>query len=226
MDAKLASRIQEKMREKASEELLHIWIENDRDMWSEEAFEAARAVLVQRGVTIPPQKEAKQKVPEAAREKNPVVVKWLRIVMVVAMGVAVLNLIYSTWLAIQDYQQGTFVRGGLGWLDPRVVGSLAVALGGPAILLASAIACWQLRPIGRIGIVIYLWIRMAATGWSVYQTARYYRTGQWVMWQLTQMNEPLAVAVILFMIVRLPEVKSLLSVTPRHFEVLPVRRKV
>jgi len=44
------------MGDKTTSELTYIWVENDRDTWSSEAFEAIRRVLVERGEWIPPQR--------------------------------------------------------------------------------------------------------------------------------------------------------------------------
>lgn len=52
----LADQIVESMRQKPSEELLAIWMSNDRDQWSDAAYEAICHVLSERGVTVPPQK--------------------------------------------------------------------------------------------------------------------------------------------------------------------------
>lgn len=41
------------MRRKGDTELQRIWRENDRETWSEEAFEAVRQVLAERGVALP-----------------------------------------------------------------------------------------------------------------------------------------------------------------------------
>jgi hypothetical protein len=65
----MAQEIQENMRSKPSDELLTIWILNDRERWSDEAFDAARLVLTERGVCLPeqgPRKEACVQPPSSA----------------------------------------------------------------------------------------------------------------------------------------------------------------
>jgi hypothetical protein len=52
--------IYSKMKEKSTEELLKIWTENDKAQYSEEAFEAIKQLLAERGVEIPTQKELLQ----------------------------------------------------------------------------------------------------------------------------------------------------------------------
>jgi len=41
------------MQEKTNEELLDIWVNNDRDQWLDRAFEAISLILPERGVAIP-----------------------------------------------------------------------------------------------------------------------------------------------------------------------------
>lgn len=55
MTSKRIDDIKQHMREKTTAELTDVWVANDRNEWSDEAFEAVRALLVERGVTPPPQ---------------------------------------------------------------------------------------------------------------------------------------------------------------------------
>jgi uncharacterized membrane protein YgcG len=61
MIEKLGAQIRENMETKSTEELLGIWKENDREQWSEEAFEAIKQLLLERGETLPDQKEKLKK---------------------------------------------------------------------------------------------------------------------------------------------------------------------
>ncbi len=56
MENKSARTIQQELNEKATDELIAIWKANDRNQWSEEAFEAIRKIVTERGSTIPEQK--------------------------------------------------------------------------------------------------------------------------------------------------------------------------
>ena len=49
----LIADLQVKLRSRADQDLLAIWIENDQDQWSPEFFEAVRLVLTERGVPAP-----------------------------------------------------------------------------------------------------------------------------------------------------------------------------
>lgn len=55
MDEKGIEKIRKNMEAKSSYELLKIWVENDRERYYDEAFEAVKQVLLKRGETIPPQ---------------------------------------------------------------------------------------------------------------------------------------------------------------------------
>lgn len=57
MNKMLIEQITENLRKKETEELVEIWKENDRNQYSDEAFEAIRQILAERGQTIPPQKQ-------------------------------------------------------------------------------------------------------------------------------------------------------------------------
>ena len=47
--------IRENMKEKSSEELIEIWKNNDREAWSNSAFEIIKDVLMERHIALPPQ---------------------------------------------------------------------------------------------------------------------------------------------------------------------------
>lgn len=48
--------IRNKFELKDSKELLEIWVENDRKVWSDEAFQIIKQLLLERGEKLPPQK--------------------------------------------------------------------------------------------------------------------------------------------------------------------------
>ena len=64
------------MQSKSDEELLGIWTENDRGYWSPDAFHAIEAVLRERGLTIPQQKEYVAK-PEALPQESFIILEIL-----------------------------------------------------------------------------------------------------------------------------------------------------
>ena len=60
---KLLEQIHERIGEKSTGELLTIWKENDRGLWSEEAFKTIEEILSSREVPLPPQGQIKKSVP-------------------------------------------------------------------------------------------------------------------------------------------------------------------
>jgi len=55
MSVTLGDQIAQNVRQNTTEELLAIWVSNDRGQWSETAFDAISQTLSERGVLIPPQ---------------------------------------------------------------------------------------------------------------------------------------------------------------------------
>jgi len=66
MLASLVQDIKKKIDDKATEDLLDIWIENNREKWSAEYFEAVRLILLERNETPPSQKKSREE-PEWVR---------------------------------------------------------------------------------------------------------------------------------------------------------------
>ncbi|NCO68443.1 MAG: hypothetical protein COY75_01580 [Nitrospirae bacterium CG_4_10_14_0_8_um_filter_41_23] len=57
MNLKLIQQIHSNMESKSTEELLKIWEGNNKEQYSEEAFEAIKQLLIERGAALPPQKK-------------------------------------------------------------------------------------------------------------------------------------------------------------------------
>jgi predicted metal-dependent phosphoesterase TrpH len=55
----MVDEIRKSLADKSDEELLQIWKENDRERWSESAFEAIKLILTKRGINLPSQVEHK-----------------------------------------------------------------------------------------------------------------------------------------------------------------------
>ncbi len=55
---KLVQHIRKNMETKTTQDLLRIWIENDTEQWSPEAFEVVKQLLEERGERIPLEKDA------------------------------------------------------------------------------------------------------------------------------------------------------------------------
>lgn len=59
MKTKMAAEIKKQMEQKTTDELLSIWIKNDREEWSNDAFEAVKLILLERGENLPQQETSK-----------------------------------------------------------------------------------------------------------------------------------------------------------------------
>jgi len=55
MDTKMVEHIRQNLANNTNDELLHMWKENDRERWSESAFEAVKQILTERGIELPAQ---------------------------------------------------------------------------------------------------------------------------------------------------------------------------
>lgn len=103
MQAQLIEHICEHMRGWETDQLLKMWMENDRDQWSPEAFEAVKVVLAERGVAIPAQARPVIPVPgegfalEYARPLPPTprerVRRWVKEVIVWILILMILGLV-------------------------------------------------------------------------------------------------------------------------------------
>ena len=89
----LFDEIDSRMESMDTQELLTIWKENNRARWSDQAFEATKAILIKRGVAVPLQNEAKYAPP--LLEETTRVGKALR-----AMGGRVLLSAFLVWAVI------------------------------------------------------------------------------------------------------------------------------
>ncbi len=67
----MGHRVHEAMRARDTDDLLRIWVENDREEWSDQAFEAVRAVLAERGVDLPTQESPPSAEPAPVLREQP-----------------------------------------------------------------------------------------------------------------------------------------------------------
>lgn len=65
----LLAEIYDRMATKNTDELIVIWKENDHGLWSDSAFEVIQKLLIERGVALPNQGDAKETVPPPSRFK-------------------------------------------------------------------------------------------------------------------------------------------------------------
>jgi hypothetical protein len=97
MDEKWVSEIHKKMEQKTTEELLEVWVQNDRGEWTDEAFEAVSRILGERGEPLPPQQES------IDREKERLfqgILPETRVQLVAVLGAALLAAILFVFIEV------------------------------------------------------------------------------------------------------------------------------
>src|SRR5687767_6761620 len=96
-----------------TDEVHRLWKENDRERYSEEAFEAARVILTERGMDVPAQQPWSGRVPVArkARSLDPASdafwMAWLRPVLWVGIVIGGMRTLYLAILATQSVRAET-----------------------------------------------------------------------------------------------------------------------
>ncbi len=101
------SQIYFRMDEKDTNELLDIWEENNRAAWTDEAFEAIKAILMKRLGSVPEQEEAKDEEDELLDDEEKIPEKYpneRKLIWIaelagklawIYLGVAVINTLYQ-----------------------------------------------------------------------------------------------------------------------------------
>ena len=96
MDQELESYIHNQMNEKDTEELVEIWVKNDRNEWSDMAFKAISEILRQRLGGLPEQEQPKKK-QEATRVDHEHLSMISDRTRVISWFVLVVSIAYLCW---------------------------------------------------------------------------------------------------------------------------------
>jgi hypothetical protein len=154
----------------SSADLLRLWKENDRDRYSEEAFQAARLILLDRGLTPPPQDEWPGRVPVAKKAtgldptSDEFWMAWLRPLLWISMAIAVVRCLYlMTWVAEMAQTEATYSLPSIysfTSLVEAIQSVLDVLL--PPVLLAGAVLGLQRLRIGRRVLLAWGWTEAAS----------------------------------------------------------------
>ena len=229
MNPVLVEAVRLRMRAETTEHLLALWETNDRVMWSPEAFEAIKSLLIDRGVRdLPPQKPP---APLAERHRpgvDPLAnywLGWLRPVLWIGISIAFLNLasagagFFAAWdrLTVGEMMRETMREP---WAASH---GLMRTLLLPAWLLVGSVACLRLEPAARRLLVLYAVVALAIGA----ATALYLIWNQWSRWrgpeafsswQLMFMlsqgasgAQSLVLPAILFVLLRRPEIRSIFT---------------
>jgi hypothetical protein len=163
----LRERIAANLRSLSDEELLAIWVTNDRASWSDTAFELVKAILTERGIELPEQvappaagdsdEEAGEPIAEADAEPQgePVfyrpdevfslarTIRWLAPAAVIVTVVAFL----PQWLTLGRSVASYFPNSRFGAFLGAVI---ALPLGGLIIALQSALIYFGLKAVAAV----------------------------------------------------------------------------
>src|SRR6187455_232050 len=111
MNPVLIDAIRQRLLEQTTEQLLSLWVTNDRVMWSPEAFEAVKSLLAERGVSeLPPQNDPAPLAGKHSPAADPAVeywLAWLRPVLWIAIVIATVALAQQAAGVVETWASGS-----------------------------------------------------------------------------------------------------------------------
>jgi hypothetical protein len=150
MDTNRIEHIRHNLEAKDTDELLQIWTENDRQAWTEEAFEAIRQILESRGVEPGPQGQpaAAGVAAQPTRPARPGCVTAFAILMVAGAALLILRSILG--IALSSSVGNYLDMGDTALAEFATTACLAVPY------LAVAVGLWLMKNWARIGVIVLL----------------------------------------------------------------------
>lgn len=217
-----------------SEPLLKLWVDNDREQYSPEAFEAARLVLSERKVAIPPQNPPVPHArPAAAIEiADSFWLGWLRPFLIVGFVVGALGVIRGSG----SFQYLFGANGaialansmGRSWMTPAILGQSVAYTGLPILLIVGAWRAMRLAANSRTLLLVYAWgslgLVVYEVGITVYMSYWPRRVDAFVVqgyYEIVRVEPFIGRAIfplILVLLLRRPEIKRLFHPSQRGFE--------
>lgn len=222
MNPNLVRIIRERMQSQTTEQLLELWVINDRATWSPETFEAVHSILAERGKTeVPPQNDPPPVAERRTLRNDPVAaywMQWLRPVLWAAVVVSGLQLAYYVTRAGEWWQ---YTRGPW-WEVARTAAQFAL----PAWLFAAATAAVLTNPRPGVWWALLLYTGAAlAVGLfdaltSVYagiDTRRFLASSLFTLLYAALTIAPsLVLPFVLYVLLRRPEIRSVFFVVTGH----------
>ena len=218
MNPNLVRIIRERMQSQTTEQLLDVWVINDRATWSPETFEAVRSILAERGKTdLPPQNDPPPVAERRTLHNDPVAaywMEWLRPVLMMAIIVAVLGVVRQgmfVWAVREDFDLS------LALYRPMTTVRMLLEAALPLWLLVAALGCLKLLPAARVAMIAWACAAIAAATANAVPavwrqlTSEYADTasGGYAVALLQMFAETLVLPIVLLLLVRRPEVRSI-----------------
>jgi hypothetical protein len=223
--------VRERMAAQTTEQLLDLWVTNDRATWSPEAFEAVKQILAERGRTeLPPQNDP---APVAGHFKPTHTADaqywlgWLRPVIWIAIVVAALMIIrapLTVWTLGRTIWRPLSTTWTLGQLVVPVLTDVVL----PGWLLIGAIGCLLLRPWARLMLMWYPLGILAFGLWATIQNVERepldQAAGAWLMVvsiarHLERLVQAMVLPIVLALLLRRPEIQTLFRPPRSCFQV-------
>ena len=220
MNPTLVRIIRERMQSQTTEQLLDVWVINDRATWSPETFEAVRSILADRGKTnLPPQNDPPPVAQRRTLHNDPVAaywMEWLRPVLWISIVSSVIGVARAATVVgpvgelIDAYGDSWVVR----W---PVLSALVIDVVLPLWRLVASIACLRARPGGRVALVLYAITAVAVgAGAAVLNARTAYQSAAGLpfptFYLLTSIQESanaLILPLTLLIFLRRPEIRSI-----------------
>jgi hypothetical protein len=237
MDENLVQAVRVRLERTATDELLQFWTENDRERYSEEAFEAARLILIARGLTPPQQRHWTGPVPVATKaasldpSSHEFWNAWLRPLLWAAFAVGGVRCLYLALWAVEILRTDATPS------PPSVhsFSSLVAAVQSPLnfilppALLVAALLSFGLRATGRTILVVWCWTEVTSCAVSVFQygvEAAFIASGvlDWAAWTIYEAQGYVtfaAFALILLFFITRPQIKRLFDAPSWGFDLNP-----
>ena len=209
--------VRQRMSEQSNDELLRIWVENDRVHWSAETFEAVRSLLTERGVPLSPQGDppplAKKR--DRLAELDPATaywLEWLRPVMRVGVILAVIQIVASVGTVMWDE-----------WLRTPLVLQAGWSIALSCILLLGVWSASRVRPETRGILLFYCWASLITAALRVLVSVHYALaaeyTGGYAFSYVADVAPHAVYPLVLLLLFRRQEIKDIFQPRLVAFEV-------
>jgi len=219
--------VRQRMAEQSNDELLRIWVENDRVHWSAETFEAVRSLLAERGVPLPPQGDppplAKKR--DRLAELDPATaywMEWLRPVLRVGVALAVVQLVAG--VATVVWVGDDVMTSSLGeWLTSPLVLQAGWSAVLSCLLLVGAWSAARVRPETRGILLFYCWASLITAALRVLVSVHYALaaeyTGGYAFSYVADVAPHAVYPLVLLLLFRRQEIKDIFQPRLVAFEV-------